>query len=313
MSAQHITSRTIQSAFVESTARVPIPSSSIVFDLDPTPRTINGTPTAYQDFGGITPATAHNQPVGMLLDTKDTSRWGESIAVSSMASGWTGDTSGWTFSAESASYIGDGSAASSSLSGFYPSSGYVVPIELEYTISGYSGVVGAAGMSAYSLVRFPTTTEAISTTVSANGTYKFRGYWRGSGFAPLVLYAAPSNSFTMSRPVVRRIDGNHGTQTVSSARPALQYVQDNRPGWALKFDLFDDALTMYSVTPAGAGCTVYIAGLTSVTRVDGVTIGNQYTLTGYQYVRRVIALTRSPTASEDARIRKYLYEMYGVF
>lgn len=318
MSAQHITSRTVRSAFIESTARVPISASVIAFDLDPTPRTINGTPTAYQEFGGITPATTHNHSVGMLLDTKDTSRWGELVPTAALnALTWSGaELSRWTFTANTATWANSGVASGVWGAPWYPNNS-MFPIELSYDVSGFSGAAGG-GVDMYPLRTYPDSPTTINTRLAAaNGTYTFRGYWRyasGNPTSPsyMYLYGAATNNFTLSNITAKRIDGNHGTQTVSGARPALQYVQDNRPGWALKFDLFDDALNVYSVTPAGAGCTLYVAGLTSVTRVNNVTISNQYTLTGYQYVRRVIALTRAPTASEDARIRKYLYELYGV-
>lgn len=318
MSAQHITSRTVRSAFIESTARVPISASVIAFDLDPTPRTINGTPTAFQEFGGITTANAHGHTVGLALDTKDTSRWGESVPVAALNAGaWSGsELNRWAFTANTATWANNGVASGIWNNTWYPS-GYMAPIELSYTVSGFTGTA-AGGVDNYPLRLTPdSATTVITRIASANGTYKFRGYWRHAAGSPaspsyLHLYGAATNGFTLSDITAKRIDGNHAFQTVSAARPVLQYLTDNRPGWAFKFDMIDDALILYSVTPAGAGCTLYLVGLTSVTRVDGATIGNQYTLTGYQYVRRVIALTRAPTASEDARIRNYLRELYGV-
>lgn len=289
--------------------------SSIAFDLDPAPRAFNGTPTAYQDFGGVTSATAHNQGVGMLLDTKDTSRWGELVpTVALNALTWSGaELSRWTFTASTAAWANSGVASGVWGSPWYPNSS-MFPIELSYDVSGFSGS-SAGGVDLYSLRTYPDSPTVINTRVAtANGTYTFRGYWRyasGSPTSPayMHLYGAATNNFTLSNITAKRIDGNHGTQTVSSARPILQL--DTR-GWALKFDLIDDSLNVYSVNPVGAGCTLYVAGNNTITRADNVTINNTYNISAYPYIRRAIALNRAPTAREDSEIRRYLAALYGV-
>lgn len=284
--------------------------SSLILYNTATPTLVNGRYNLYQEFGGITPATTAGNPIGLVLDLHDLSRWDEVVPVSAMNGTWTGDTSGWTFSAESASYVGDGSAANPSLSGFYPFSGYVLPIELEYTISGYSGAVQAAGMLAYSLVRFPATAEVISTFVSANGTYKFRGYWRNSGTSPLVLYGGAANSFTMSRPVVRRIDGNHASQTIGANRPLLR--QDSI-GFYAHYNGSGHQLDAYFLTAPGANCTQYKVGLSSVTRTDGLSIGSGVVTLNNQRedIRARIIVNRAPTPEEDAMVRLWISANFG--
>lgn len=279
--------------------------SSLILYNTATPTLVNGRYNLYQEFGGITPATTAGNPIGLVLDLHDLSRWDEVVPVSAMNGSWTGDTSGWTFSVSSATYVADGTVAIPSLTGFYPSSGYVLPVELEYTISGYSGSVQAAGMPAYSLVRRPSAIEVIDTTASANGTYTFRGYWRGSGLAPLVIQGSSSNNFTMSRPSIRRIDGNHASQTIGANRPVLR--QDSI-GFYAEYDGSNDSLDAYFVTAGGASCTQYKVLLGTVVRTDNVNIpSGVVTLnSAREDIRARIIINRAPDPVEDVQLRRWI-------
>ena len=164
-----------------------------------------------------------------------------------------------------------------------------------------------SGFNNYSLVRFPTSGSeaAIDTRVSANGTYKYRGYWRGSGAAPLVLFGNIASSFTMSRPLIKLIDGNHASQTISANRPVLR--QDSI-GYYAEYDGLSDSLDAYFVTAGGANCTQYKVLLGTVVRTDNVNIpSGVVTLNNVREdIRARIIVNRAPTTVEDLQLRRWI-------
>lgn len=290
--------------------------SALVLYNDARPMLVNGRPNLYQDFGGITPATTAGNPIGLVLDLHDLSRWDEVVPTLALNAGsWSGsELARWTFTSNTATWANNGVASGVWNQTWYPS-GYMVPIELSYTVSGFTGTA-AGGVDNYSLRQFPDSSSIIITRVaSANGTYKFRGYWRHAASSPtyptfLYLYGAATNNFTLSGITAKRIDGNHASQASNALRPILQ--QDSI-GFYAYYNGSGHQLDAYFLTAPGANCTQYKVGLSSVTRTDGLSIGSGVVTLNNQRedIRARIIINRAPTAEEDARIRLWISANFG--
>lgn len=248
-----------------------------------------------------------------MLDLHDLSHWDETVPTSALNAGaWSGtELNRWTFTSNTAA-LANNAVQSNINSNFnwYPS-GYKIPIELSYTMSGCSGS-GMGGVESYPLRVYPDSVTIIPTRVgSSNGTYKFRGYWRDSGVpAYLYLYGAATNNFTLSDITAKRIDGNHASQIAGSKRPILQ--QDSI-GFYAYYNGVGHQLDAYFLTAPGANCTQYKVGLSSVTRTDGLSIGAGVVTLNNQRedIRARIIVNRAPTAEEDAKIRLWISANFG--
>lgn len=286
--------------------------SALVLYNDARPMLVNGRPNLYQEFGGVTPATTAGHPIGLVLDLHDLSRWGEVVPTLALNDGaWSGsELNRWTFTSNTAAWANNGAQGGINTTfNWYPS-GYKVPIELSYTVSGYSGY-GGGGIQFYPLRLFPDSSTAINTLVAANGTYKFMGYWREVGNPSyLYLYGAATNNFTLSDITAKRIDGNHAHQASNAQRPILQ--QDSI-GFYAYYNGSGHRLDAYFLTAPGANCTQYKVGLSSVTRTDGLSIGAGVVTLNNQRedIRAHVIVNRAPTAEEDAKIRLWISANFG--
>jgi hypothetical protein len=189
--------------------------------------------TMFQDSAGITPVTAVEQPVGLLLDKSQGLVLGPEIFSSFTSTGlWT--VSGSTYSISSA-------ASNTDLRvDFIGTVGkrYVI----SFTASGVSG----------SLIFYPLTSTPAASIV--NGTNVTRVLANTGGF---IIRAVTGASATVSNISVKELPGNHATQATSASRPVLSA--------RVNLLLATAALSTQSVTTAAATYTLSFTGAGTVT------------------------------------------------
>lgn len=257
----------------------------------------------YQESTGVTPGVVGG-PVGLGL-SREQGPPGALVARSDLAAAWSNADARWTYSAGSVVWTGGGGANSNTTKLLLDSSYFGKFVKLVFAISGYSGS-NTIGIDSGTLSSLPNDTAgagAIDTRVTANGTYTFRGFWRGGGNVngrTLVLLGRGSANFTLTINEISEILGNHQIQ----ASPGLRPLHQTGPK-RLVFDGVDDVLNTAFTTALGVNCTVgrAIPG-TGAVITSGVNIGT--TFADNVTAGALLIADRALTAAEDALWRAYL-------
>ena len=236
--------------------------------------------TLYQDAAGTTPFTALEQSVGLVVDKRWGGARGDEIANAGTASGWSIADARFTYASGSVSWAGGG-GANASTSKVYLDSSYLSKfIELRFTVTGYSGS-GNCGIDSGALSTGPDGgLPFVETRITANGEYRFFGYWRGGGSVDgrtIPILGRGTNSFTITNISVRELPGNHAYQTTSGARLTLK----GTPNY-VNFDGLDDHMLIASGGGGTAGFFLSVGIVAPTAGTVRTILSDRGTNTGYK-------------------------------
>lgn len=184
--------------------------------------------TMYQDANGTLQVYMPGQglvdpPIGLILDKRLGLRRGVEQVSTDISTGWSSVDARWVYTASSISWTGGGANLSTSKV-LLPTNFMGKFVEFSFVVSGFSGT-GNGGPDSGILSSGPNGTGTLlDTRITASGTYRFMGYWRGGGASDgrtIGILGRGTNSFVVSNLSVRELPGNHAYQTTTASRPTL--------------------------------------------------------------------------------------------
>jgi hypothetical protein len=196
--------------------------------------------TMFQDSAGITPETAVEQPVGLLLDKSQGLIPGNNVAPAFVSAG-----TGWTVTNTDATHyatFSDGSAR------FYVSSSTpITALSTSLTANKYYLLTFTTTQWVSGQLKFDV--PGTSITIPAGvGTYQVK-FYSASGSFGLYRSGAGVTDITFSSILLQEVPGNHATQATSASRPVLSA----RVNLLTKTEQFDDAAWSKSSVSLSAG------------------------------------------------------------
>lgn len=168
----------------------------------------------YQDFAGVTPVTAVEQPVGLMLDKRLGTTRGAEVVSGNLTTGtnWTvvgnDGTHIVTFGAQGARFQSDTTTPTLTLSQVPPlvvGGWYEITITVSVWVSGSIKIDSAAGPFA----------------AGATGVGSYRGVLLAGGSTLIITRSTTNVDLTIGSVSAKRILGNHALQATAASRPTL--------------------------------------------------------------------------------------------
>jgi len=242
----------------------------------------------YQDAAGTTPVTADGDPVGLMLDKSR-----GLVLGPEKFTGFNGSTGSWVITDGGASATYDGATQGEV---FVDNAGLVENTfyRIECTLTDGSISLQLGGVPTNGLNKAIGVTGSVSVVLAAEGTSLDR----------IRVIAIGNDSATVTNITVKKLPGNHATQSTAAAKPL------NRDAAPLQeYDGVDDAMTV--TLPAIAAATIARAGTTGAVIQYPVDLSlGDYTIN--ESHSGIIILDRQLTASELASVTNYLNQRAGV-
>lgn len=214
--------------------------------------------TMFQDAAGMTPVTAVEQPVGLILDKSQGLVLGPELVTNG---DFSNGTTGWTSTNATQSVVsGELALVASAASGNRTqSTSFNLTSGRTYTFSGT--IRAAAGNTIASSARIslvsPVASVLAQRVVPTNGvqtpfTFIVSAATTGLHYilfevASGVVWGAIGDTAFIDNISVRELPGNHAFQTTAPSRPVLK--QDGNGKYYLLFDGIDDWLVTPTITP----------------------------------------------------------------
>ena len=213
--------------------------------------------TMFQDSAGTVPVTAVEQPVGLVLDkSQGLVLSGEKLTNGDFSAG----TASWSLSAGFT--VSGGKLNISASTGTAQNTSYLAVVgsvnQRTLVVDSLSGGSLYFGFSAGDIVQ-----------ISAPGTYVLTGATNTANYVAIGVSTGTVTA-VIDLVGVKKLAGNHASQTTSASRPTLQ--QDSNGLYYLSFDGTDDGMATPSIDFTGTDKMSVFAGVyfSDATGFDGV-------------------------------------------